>query len=39
MPPLGVKVRIEDYDVHNPGDESWDAEKKCVVTVYREGGV
>lgn len=32
--PAGYEVRVEDYDVHNPGDDSWDAEKECVVTVF-----
>jgi hypothetical protein len=35
--PVGYQVRVEDYDVHNPGDDLWDSEKQCVVTVY-EGG-
>jgi hypothetical protein len=32
--PAGYELRIEDYDVQNPGDDSWDAEKECAVTVY-----
>jgi hypothetical protein len=32
--PAGYEVRVEDYDVHNPCDDSWDAEKECVVTVF-----
>ncbi len=35
--PPGCELRVEDYDVQNPGDDSWDTEKECVVIVY-EGG-
>jgi hypothetical protein len=35
--PAGYEVRVEDYDVHDPDDDSWDAQKECAVTVY-EGG-
>jgi hypothetical protein len=35
--PAGYKVRIEDYDVQDPEDEWWDAERECAVTVYEEG--
>jgi hypothetical protein len=37
--PAGYEVRVEDYDVQNPGDDSWDAEKGCAVTVYGGDGV
>jgi hypothetical protein len=37
--PAGYEVRVEDYDHQNPGDDSWDAEKECVVTVYGGEGV
>jgi hypothetical protein len=36
--PPGCDLSVEDYDVQNPGDDSWDAEKECVVTIY-EGGL
>jgi len=32
--PAGYELRVEDYDVQDPGDDSWDAEKECAVTVY-----
>ena len=32
--PAGYELRVEDYDMGDTGDDSWDAEKKCVVTVY-----
>ena len=35
--PTGFELRIEDYDVQDPGDDSWDAKKECVVTVYAGG--
>ena len=35
--PAGHELRIEDYDVQDTGDDFWDAEKECAVTVY-EGG-
>jgi hypothetical protein len=37
--PAGYEVRVEDYDFPDTGDDSWDAEKKCVVTVYGGDGV
>ena len=37
--PAGYELRVEDYDVHNPGDDSWDAEKECVVIVFEGGAV
>jgi hypothetical protein len=37
--PAGYELHVEDYDVHNPGAHSWDAEKKCVVTVYEGDSV
>jgi len=35
--PADFELRVEDYDVQDPGHDSWDAGKECVVTVY-EGG-
>jgi hypothetical protein len=32
--PAGYEVRVEDYDNQDDVDPMWDAEKKCVVTVY-----
>jgi hypothetical protein len=32
--PAGYELRVEDYDVQDPGDDSWDAEKECAVTDY-----
>lgn len=32
--PAGYEVRVEDYGFPETDDDSWDADKKCVVTVY-----
>jgi hypothetical protein len=32
--PRGYLLRVEDYDVQDTGDSSWDSEKECAINIF-----